>query len=175
VITKIAPITPDLQLQVIDSTYQYIKLASQIFERPFAEIPINFKLSGRAAGMYHLRHGERFIRYNPYIFAKYFTDNLQHTVPHEVAHYVADILYGIKNIKPHGKEWKKVMHHFGVEARTTCNYDLQGIPQRQQRRFAYRCQCRDYELTTRRHNLIERGQRRYHCPLCRADIRSEQT
>ncbi len=122
--------------------------------------------------MYHVHGRKRYIRYNPYIFAKYFDDNLQHTVPHEVAHYIADMIYGIKNIKPHGQEWKDIMQQFGIEAKTTCNYDLQGIPQRRHHRFAYQCHCRQYEISTRRHNMIARGQQRYLCPACKADIRS---
>ena len=166
----IIPIESDLQSQVVARTHHYVDLASKIFNHAFPVIPVNFKLTGRAAGMYHVQRSKRFIRYNPYIFAKYFTDNLHHTVPHEVAHYVADILYGIKNIKPHGKEWKNIMQQFGVEANVTCNYNLQGIPQRRHRRFVYQCSCRDYEISTRRHNMISRGQRRYYCPACKADI-----
>lgn len=166
----IEPIEPNLQSQVIANTHQYIGLASTIFDRTFPAIPINFKLTGRAAGMYHVHRNKRFIRYNPYIFAKYFADNLQHTVPHEVAHYIADMVYGIKNIKPHGKEWQDIMQQFGEEAKVTCDYDLQGIPQRRHRRFAYQCTCRDYEISTRRHNMISRGQRRYYCPTCKSDI-----
>lgn len=169
--TTISPIDQPLQSKVIDSTHQYIRLASKIFGRQFSFIPVHFGLSGRAAGMYHMHRSKRYIRYNPYIFAKYFEDNLQNTVPHEVAHYIADMVHGIKNIKPHGREWQAIMHLFGVEAKTTCSYDLQGIPQRQHRRFAYQCQCRNYEISTRRHNMITRGQRRYHCPACKADIR----
>ena len=169
--TTIEPINPSLQGRVIDRTQQYIRLASNLFDRPFCCIPVHFGLSGRAAGMYHVQNNQRLIRYNPYLFAKYFDDNLQQTVPHEVAHYIADMLYGIKNIRPHGREWRNIMHRFGVEARTTCDYDLQGIPQRPQRRFAYQCRCRHYEITTRRHNMIRHGQRRYRCPACKSDIR----
>ena len=166
----IEPIDAAQQAVVVNSTYHYIALAAELFGRPFQTIAVNFKLTGRAAGMYHVNRHERYIRYNPYLFAKYFDDNLQQTVPHEVAHYVADMLYGIKNIRAHGKEWKRVMRTFGVEAQTYCSYDLQGIPQRQQRRFMYACRCRDYQLTTRRHNMILRGQRTYQCPECRARI-----
>ncbi len=168
---KIPPIDATLELQVISSAHNYIGLASKIYDRPFSIIPINFKLTGRAAGMYHVQRNSRYIRFNPYIFAKYFADNLQQTVPHEVAHYIADLLYGIRNIKPHGKEWKSIMHQFGAETRATCRYDLQGIPQRQHRRFAYQCRCRQYEISTRRHNMIKRGERRYYCPACKADIK----
>ena len=166
----IKPIDLSRQSQVVSHTHHYIGVASKIFGRPFAEIPVSFKLTGRAAGMYHVQRNKRFIRYNPYIFAKYFSDNLHNTVAHEVAHYIADMLYGIKNIKPHGTQWRTIMGQFGVEPQVTCRYDLEGIPQRQHRRFAYQCQCRQYAISTRRHNMILRGQRHYHCPTCNGTI-----
>ncbi len=55
-------------------------------------VPVRFELQGRAAGMYRVHKGERVIRYNPYIFSKYFDDSLANTVPHEVAHYITDVL-----------------------------------------------------------------------------------
>jgi len=169
-VPKIAPIDSAQQARVVTATHQYIELAGKIFGRHFARIPINFGLTGRAAGMYHVHGTSRYIRYNPYLFAKYFDDNLRQTIPHEVAHYIADTLYGIKNIRPHGREWKTIMGQFGAEASIHCDYDLHGIPQRQHRRFVYRCNCRHHEITTRRHNMILRGERRYRCPLCKSDI-----
>lgn len=166
----IKPIDQYQQSRVLSETQHYINLADQIFNTNLVEIPVNFKLTGRAAGMYHVHCNKRLIRYNPYIFAKYFEDNLQNTVPHEVAHYVADIIYGIKNIRPHGREWQDIMIRFGVEPKKNCNYDLEGIPQRQHRRFQYHCQCRRYEITTRRHNMISRGERLYQCPACKSKI-----
>lgn len=173
--TTISPINETLKSQVVDKTQYYVELASRLFTKRFAAIPVNFALTGRAAGMYHVNRGSRFIRYNPYIFAKYFDDNLKNTVPHEVAHYIADVVFGIKNIKPHGKEWRAIMASFGVEAKASCHYNLSGIPQRRHRRFQYHCRCRDYEITTRRHNMIVRGERLYRCPLCRQQLRFMQS
>ena len=162
----IKPINETLQVQVVDMTRYYIERATQLYGRVFAEIPVSFALTGRAAGMYHVQRNKRYIRYNPYIFAKYFDDNLHNTVPHEVAHYVADVLHGIKNIRPHGREWKAIMREFGVEAKIRCDYSLEDIPQRRHRLFTYQCQCREYQVTTRRHNMICRGERYYKCPAC---------
>ena len=167
----IDPINTRQQEDVISMTGQYILQASDYFKRDFPLIPIHFDLKGRAAGMYKVVKGLRQIRYNPYLFAKYFSDNLDNTVPHEVAHYVADILHGMRNIRPHGKEWQAIMHVFGVTPSTRCFYDLTGIPQRQQRRFPYQCHCRSHELSTRRHRLISSGQRRYQCRQCQTTLR----
>lgn len=106
------------------------------------------------------------IRYNPYLFAKYFADNLATTVPHEVAHYICYRQYAPARVRPHGKEWQHIMQLFGVTAERTCNYDLSGIPTRQQKRHAYACRCTDYAFTTRRHNMVVNGKRYYLCRKC---------
>ena len=162
----IDPIADNLQQQVIQKTRHFIITAADYYNHSFSEIPVLFDLKGRAAGMYRVRGGQRVIRYNPYIFAKYYDDNLNETVPHEVAHYVTDILYGLKSIRPHGAEWKSVMQVFGVAANRTANYDLAGLPKRQHKLFNYSCGCRTFELTSRRHNKVVRGTGQYQCLDC---------
>jgi SprT protein len=108
------------------------------------------------------------------LFARYFDDNLQNTIPHEVAHYVVDVLHGMRDTRPHGKEWQKVMHVLGAVPQRTHQYDLQGIPQRRQRRFTYHCGCNVYQLTTRRHNLILNGERRYLCRSCNSELQLKE-
>ena len=154
------------QRLVVEQTASRIRQASDLFERNFAQIPVLFDLHGRTAGMYRVRNGERVIRYNPFIFARYFDDNLAQTVPHEVAHYIADIVYGFRNIRPHGEEWKNIMRFFGADTRATSQYDLEGLPQRKFHQFRYRCRCQLHNLTSRRHNRVERNQVRYFCKQC---------
>ncbi len=165
-IPAIDPITPGQQQQVIERTSDLLQQCQNHFGRAFKPIDLRFDLRGRSSGMYVLKHKQRYLRFNPFIFAKYFDDNLATTVPHEVAHYVSDILFGIKNIRPHGKEWQAIMHTLGVEPKVTGNYNLSGIPLKQQRRFAYACGCMTHQLTTTRHNKIITGKARYYCRKC---------
>ena len=162
----IKPITPGQQQQVIEQTNCLIKSAEEYYQQALNEIPVLFDLSGKAAGMYRVKAGQRVIRYNPYIFAKYFDDNFAETIPHEVAHYVTDVLYGLRNIRPHGNEWKSVMQLFGAAANRTASYDLSGLPQRSFQKFMYHCGCQNYELTSRRHNKIVQGKGHYLCKDC---------
>lgn len=162
----IEPISPVLQQRVINETNHFIKSAEDYYHRKFGEIPVLFDLTGRAAGMYRVKAGQRVIRYNPYVFAKYYTDNFNETIPHEVAHYVTDILFCLKRIRPHGNEWKAVMQVFGVAANRTANYDLSGLPVRNFKKYVYFCGCQNYELTSRRHNKILRGAGHYLCRDC---------
>jgi len=165
-IPAIDPITPGQQQQVIERTSDLLQQCQKHFGRAFKPIDVHFDLRGRSSGMYVLKHKQRYLRFNPFIFAKYFDDSLATTVPHEVAHYVSDILFGIKNIRPHGKEWQAIMHTLGVAPKVTGNYNLSGIPLKQQRRFAYACGCMTHQLTTTRHNKIITGKARYYCRKC---------
>lgn len=166
----VTPINLEQQQQVIRATEYFIQLASELYDKPFENIPVRFDLRGRAAGMYRIKAREREIRYNPYLFAKYFDDNLANTVPHEVAHYIVDCRFGLRKVRPHGQEWKQLMVQFGVEPHVTCRYDMNGVPQRRQQRFEYRCGCRNHQLTTIRHNKMQRGESRYLCKTCRQPL-----
>jgi SprT protein len=160
------PIDAQQQQQVLEQTHLYIKRAGDIFGRRFNEIPVLFDLRGLTAGMYRTRNGQRQIRYNPHLFAKYFEDNLAVTVPHEVAHYVIDCLYGIRKVRPHGTEWKAVMQSFEADASRTCRYDFSGIPVKAEKRYDYQCGCKTHRLTTRRHNKVLKKRLLYLCKSC---------
>ena len=153
--------------QVIAQTTTFVKRAEQLFSCKLKPIAVQFDLQGQCAGMFKSEHGNNWIRYNPWIFARYFTDNLNHTVPHEVAHYVVHKLYGRRRVKPHGSQWQQVMVDFGVEPKVTFDYDLTGIPTRQQRRHPYRCPCTEHQLSTTRHHRALRGRGVYHCCSCK--------
>lgn len=167
---SIEPIGRRRQDQVTVFTHGYILRACEIYGRRFDLIPVMFNLKGRAAGMYVVKSGQRMIRYNPYLFAKYFEDNVAATVPHEVAHYITDIMHGQARVRPHGAEWRAVMQAFGVEATATCRYDLTGIPVRAQRRHSYHCGCSTHQLTTRRHNQVRSGDVRCYCRSCGGEL-----
>ena len=166
----IQPLDEQGQEQVRRATEACLRQLEQRFRFTPEPIAVTFDLTGRAAGMYRVRRGERVIRYNPYVFAKYFDSNLAVTVPHEVAHYMTDCLYGLGNIRPHGEEWKAVMLSLGADPRVTACYDLSGVPVRRQRRFSYRCGCRTHQLSACRHNKIQRGQSSYLCRRCGSAI-----
>lgn len=167
----IKPISKVQERQVIDATQACLHQARDIHQVNFRTIDVRFDLKGRAAGMYRVQRRKRVIRYNPYLFAKYFDHNLQTTVPHEVAHYVTDMLFGLRNIQPHGRQWQAIMHSLGAEPLVTGDYDLTGIPVRRQRRFNYQCSCSEHQVSTVRHNRVMRGDMKYLCRSCHTEIR----
>ncbi|MCG6936582.1 MAG: SprT-like domain-containing protein [Gammaproteobacteria bacterium] len=171
----IQPLSTEQQQQVIEQTHAYIQQAAELFNIKKETVDISFNLKGRAAGMYRVKRrsnllfgrAKREIRYNPYIFSKYFEDNFITTIPHEVAHYISDMIYGIKNIKPHGSEWKAIMRIFGADASVTASYDLAGIPLRKHAYFTYQCACKEHQLTSIRHNRIKKYRYQYLCIHCK--------
>ena len=64
------------------------------------------------------------------------------------------------------------MRAFGLDPRAAIHHslDLTGIPQRRQRRHAYRCACRGHELSTVRHARIQRRTVQYYCRRCGSEL-----
>ena len=166
----IEPIGDLQQRQVQDRTEHFICQAEHIYARKFARVPVLFDLSGRAAGMFKVVGSKHWIRYNPWIFGKYFQENLSDTVPHEVAHLIVHEAYPKRSIKPHGHQWQALMARFGADAGVTFDLDLEGIPQRRQSTHPYHCGCRVHKVSSTRHNRILRGAGRYQCRSCNGQL-----
>lgn len=164
------PLDNNKQTIVVVATRENIARASGCISRATADVRIDFNLRGAAAGQYRVRNGRPEIRYNPHLFARYFADNLANTVPHEVAHYIVDLVYGARNVKPHGVEWRQVMNTLGAPASRVHNYDLAGVPQRRVQRYTYACDCKKHELSSTRHNRVLTGKVRYFCRLCQTQL-----
>jgi len=151
---------------VVDETSQFISLANQLFQKNYPLIAVQFDLTGHTIGMYKQWKNKKVIRYNEQIFSKYFEENVKDTVPHEVAHYIADLQYSKKGIRPHGLEWRSIMQQFGADASRTANYDLSGIPKRHYSTVPYRCGCQAHQLGIRRHNKVSQRKADYYCRHC---------
>lgn len=162
----IKPISLLQQQEIIERVADLLQQCAAHFNQTFKPIEIRFDLRGRTSGMFVVKHRKKYLRFNPFIFSKFFEDSLSNTVPHEVAHYVSHELFGIKNIRPHGTQWKSIMDKLGAEPKVTGNYDLSGISIRRQRRFDYACGCMSHQLTTVRHNKILQKKVYYTCRKC---------
>jgi len=159
------------QQQVIDKTDCFIQLANHKMHLNLPHVLIKFDLKGRASGMFVVRQKELCIRYNEIIFSKYFDDNLLNTVAHEVAHYVVYSKWGVKKVNPHGKEWKQVMNLFNVEAQVTSNYDVSDLPLHRQAQHEYICGCMSHQLSSTRHNKVQKKKVIYKCRKCFQSLR----
>lgn len=166
-------LTPGQRSLVIEEVGRLLRRLAQQEGITLAAPEIGFDLSGTAAGQYRcLRRGrmERHqLRFNPYLLARHFRKGLDTTVPHEVAHYAVSVLAEQQRPRPHGPEWRRLMRILGAEPDVTHGFDLDGIPVKRQKRWRYRCTCRDHELSTTRHNRSRRGMA-YLCTFCRAPL-----
>ena len=169
---SIMPLDQKRQREVIILTEDYIRQAAREMNIGLEPVPVVFDLRGRCAGMYKVQNRKGAIRYNPWLFARFYPENLSTTVPHEVAHYVVDMKHGLTCTKPHGKEWRAVMKIFGADNRATCEFDLADIPVRAYRQFQYHCGCRSHNLTSIRHKRVLRGTR-YFCRSCKQVLISQ--
>ena len=169
---QIKPISQQQQVEVVDATLRYIETAGQLYSKCFSTLPVIFDLRGKCAGMYQRHGNRRRIRFNPWLFAKYYQHSLEQTVPHEVAHYITDCLWGIKRVRPHGSQWKSVITALGAEPKVTGNYDLTGIPVKQYQRFAYSCGCKIHQLTLIRQRRLLAGRADYRCRNCQGQLQA---
>jgi len=140
--------------------------AGSYFGQCFVVPPVRFDLRGGTAGMHCVLRGTSWIRFNPWLFVRYWDDSLGNTVPHEVAHGVVWQRFPRRRVRPHGAQWREVMALFGADDRVTCDYDLADIPRRAQQRFPYTCACREHALSAVRHFRVQRGTSRYCCRYC---------
>jgi len=95
---------------------------------------------------------------------------INQTVPHEVAHLIANQVYGF-SIKSHGKEWKFVMRLFGLSPDIYHKYDVTNVRVRNvKREYAYKCNCRIAMLTSIRHKRSMQGHGFYVCKDCKSKL-----
>lgn len=135
---------------------------------------VRFDLRGRAAGVTvykRKRTDVGVIRLNAELLVTNPDDMLNETVPHEVAHAAARWFHGTR-IKPHGWEWRAIMHAFGKQP-STC-HDLPTRPARRVTYYPYVCACpAPNYLSAIRHGRVQRGQQRYQCVRCGSRLRYE--
>ncbi len=92
------------------------------------------------------------------------------TVGHEVAHVITFALY--PGTKAHGREWKHVMKTLGLNPSRTHSLNTTGIKIRREKRHAWTCGCKVWNVTTRKHNhmmVIHRASSRagWRCQTCK--------
>lgn len=147
--------------QLLDRLEECYLLAEQHFAQAFERPEVSLDLRGQKAGVAYLQRN--LLRFNEQLYRENHQHFLQQTVPHEVAHLLAQALYGDR-IRPHGREWQGLMTGlFGLPAHRCHDY---AVPQRRRTDYLYRCGCPNkMPFTPQRHALVRRG-RRYSCRRC---------
>ncbi|MDH5327680.1 MAG: SprT-like domain-containing protein [Gammaproteobacteria bacterium] len=154
--------------QLVKATVDCIDKANLLLpDQRIEPVDVTFDIRGTKAGEY--RPLELRIRYNPHIAANQFDEFVGRTVVHEVAHHVVRQVYS-RRVRAHGREWRSVMRMLGATDINRCHrYDMSGVKVKSQRRFLYRCHCREHQITTTRHNRSLRGTV-YRCVACRLPL-----
>jgi SprT protein len=156
--------------QALAETQRLVRLASAHYISYIPSPTVRFDLRGKTAGMViHLPTGEAFIRYNRLMLSENGAAFIEQTVPHEVAHLVARQLFG-PNIRPHGREWRKVMLFFGANPIRCHNFPVSSTNSRRMRYFHYRCACQVHSISAVRHHRSLTGVT-YLCRRCGSPLR----
>jgi len=170
-------LTPCQQQELRETSEHYLVQARELFsQHSIRSVRYEFDLQGSIAGQYHSQ--ELMIRYNAQIAAKHYDAFKSRTPAHEVAHHIVYEVWGSRFFQctaPHGKEWQSVMRSLGVTDIGRCHtYDLEGIKVKRQQRHSYQCYCKKHQISTTRHNRIQRGMT-YLCKSCRQALVTSDT
>lgn len=127
--------------RVGEKVSECLKIATNHYHRSFPDPTISFDLRGLVAGQANSRLWR--IRINSILLQENTDDMLDSTVPHEVAHLIADKVYG--HIRAHGAEWKSVMRLLGISPNRCHRYDTTNsrVKTNVKNKFCYKCNCRD--------------------------------
>ena len=153
-------LTPALRARCEEALSQRLQQAEQALQQRWPRPVLRFNQRGKSAGTAHLQRWE--IRLNAVLLAENQALFLHEVIAHELAHLLVFARHG--RTRPHGPEWQRLMRQvFGLPARVTHDLDVSAVSGPQ---FAYRCGCRDHQLSLRRHNKVLRHQARYLCRHC---------
>jgi SprT protein len=141
-----------------------LKKAETTYGRSFPEIEIRNDIKGNCGGQFCVRGTHKYLRFNPVLWSEN-KDTYDHTVVHEVAHYVQKELYPMS--KPHGREWKSVMTKLGAKPSRTHAMNIRST---QKRTFVYSCDCMDHDLSIIQHNKCRTKGSIYSCNVCHSDL-----
>lgn len=109
---------------------------------------------------------QNWIDFNAYLLENETETILTETLPHEMAHNIADRLYGSTG---HDDAWRKVFYALtGREATRLHSMDISAM-RATRKIYAYVCECREWQFTGQRNALYHKGHG-YRCPQCEKNI-----
>lgn len=187
-------VKPEVKAAFEAKRNECVTIARQRSGKDIPMFPLVFSQMGRRAGVCatDLLAGESTVKVNPDYFSKNYNEQLNDTLPHEVAHAVVDFLYPLikptdglselaalmsrrrRRVDPHGSEWFEVMGWFGIPNPSIRHkMDMTGVAVRKKvaRPFNYKCNCGlPHPLTLRLHKQIQENGKKRFCKNCRQVI-----
>lgn len=164
----------DLCRQLQDAVVACLDRAEPLLRgaaRATPAVTVRCDLRGATAGQAIFHAPDQWsIRFNPILAQGNLPAFLGEVVTHEVAHVVA-VSCNRRRVRPHGAEWRAVMTFLGIPDPQRCHsFSVPAAGRRRQRRWTYRCDCREHALSTTRHKRSHRGTE-YRCVHCRGVLR----
>ncbi len=142
-----------------DEVLERLIIAEEAYGQTFPIPKITLDVKGRCAGKANA--GSWRLMFNPILYKENIEDYHRRTIPHEVAHLVADRLY---NSIGHDRPWKQVCLAIGMTDIERChNYDATSVTPGG---VMYKCGCMEYLFTKIRHNKVLRNGTKYRCKHC---------
>ena len=155
--------------EAIEHTQFWIELGGELYRAVFQTPEVLFNLRGMTAGIAYSEEWR--IRLNMTLLRENGRKFLDTTVPHEVAHLVANKLYGREWGVSHGPRWREVMEEFGCKPKRCHDYKAKAArTRRSYREYLYRCACDTHVLSSVRHNRVRRREQTYVCSRCKAEL-----
>lgn len=176
---KYITVSPILEKAVRDKIEATLEICRKKYGKPLPMPTLKFRQSGRIGGYYQpaspFRDKPELLVINPDYFKNHYDEQLNVTVPHEVAHYVTHHVYG--NVSAHGWQWASVMRVIGLPPERCHSFSLEGVKTRKvETPYHYSCGCgckyeNEHFFTRSKHikaqdNVTTHGKTGYRCRLC---------
>lgn len=155
-------------IEKFDNSYEV--MSKENFDFP----KISFNKKGSISGSFSSRDNE--ISFNFTLLKENYDKFMETTVVHEVSHFICYVMFGHQYSRSgrhisHGRSWKSIMNFFGVPAKRCHSYNCDSVRtiSRAKNTFLYKCNCREVELSSIRHNRARKGSI-YVCNLCKSNL-----
>jgi len=177
---KYITVSPALEKAVREKIEATLDICRKKYNVALPAPVLKFRQCGRVAGYYQppqAFYGKpELLVINPDFFKNHYDDQMNVTVPHEVAHYVTHHIFS-NRVQTHGREWASVMRAIGLPPDRCHTFSLEGVKTRQvSKPYKYTCNCSVgvrwfTELKHKKHQswmtAVGKG---YRCKRCNANL-----
>lgn len=149
-------IPQDIQDKIRNKVKECINIINSHFNTYYVLPIVTYEVTNKGAGYAYLEQWR--VDLNKKILLQHKDHFIDNVLPHEISHLVCYRLYGreySKNNKPiyHGKNWRKIMKIFDVDANSYHSYDVTSFRKRKVTKYIYQCtKClTELEFDIKRH------------------------
>lgn len=170
---------PVLHKRVVERVQHYVTKANELWNLGLAMPRITYLVRGTCGGKAY--HSEYRVDFNADLLVRNVEDYMSDTIPHEVAHLVAQTIfkkdpmyyYARKKNVGHGPLWKQVMVAFGCDPKRCHSYDTSETKVRSKPSYTYTCGChgKTYSLGPKRHARQTRDPETFYCRRCKVYLK----